>query len=118
MSLHVVHNNSPFAVDIDSSGGLDVGSGRGAQVGFLNDFLQTVDRVIGVGQDILVHLLDGVVVVFDGLLDFVSGVFGVLQTPGFGVVLGAKWGSVVGFLMWVVGSCNNSERVVSVCLIS
>lgn len=118
MSLHVVHNNSPFAVDIDSSGGLDVGSGGGAQVGFLNDFLQTVDRVIGVGQDILVHLLDGVVVVFDGLLDFVSGVLGVLQTPGFGVVLGAKWGSVVGFLMWVVGSCKNSKRVVSVCLIS
>ena len=109
MGLNMINNDSPFSGNVDCSQGLDVSGFRWAQVGFFNDFFQSINRVIGVGQDILVHLLDGVVVVFDGLLDLVSGVLGVLQTPGFGVVLGAKWGSVVGFLMWVVGSCNNSK---------
>ena len=74
---------------------MDISGFRGAQIGFLDNFLQSVDRVISIGQDIFVHLLHGIVVVFDGLLDFVGGVFGVLQTPGFGVALGAD-GLVVG----------------------
>ena len=88
VGLDVVDDDSPFSVDVDGSQRLDVGSLRGAQVGFLDNFLQSVDRVISIGQDIFVHLLNGVVVVFDGLLDLVGGVLGVLQTEGFGVVLG------------------------------
>jgi len=75
MSLDVVNNNSPFSVGIDGSQWLDVSGFRWAQVGFFNNFLQSIDRVIGVSQNIFVHLLNRVVVVFDGLLDFVGGVF-------------------------------------------
>ena len=88
VGLDVVNDDSPFSVDVDGSQRLDVGSLGGAQVGFLDNFLQSVDRVISIGQDIFVHLLHGIVVVFDGLLDLVGGVFRILQTPGFGVVLG------------------------------
>lgn len=109
VSLDVIDNNSPFAVDVDGSQRLDIASFAGAQVGFLDNFLQSVDRVIGIGQHILVHLLHAVVVVFDGLLDFVSGVFGILQTPSFGVSSGAL-GLMIRFRVmrsmmrhWVVG---------------
>ena len=91
MSLNVVNNNSPFSVGIDGSQWLDVGGFRWAQVCFLNNFLQSIDRVIGVGQNVFVHLLNGVVVVFDSLLDFVGGVFKIFKTPGFGVVYGTLW---------------------------
>ena len=91
MSLDVVNNNSPFSVGIDSSQWLDIGSFRWAQVGFLNNFLQSIDRVISVGQNVFVHLLNRVVVVFDGLLDFIGGVFGIFEAPGFWVVYGTLW---------------------------
>lgn len=91
MSFNVVNNNSPFSVGIDGSQWLDVGGFRWAQVGFLNNFLQSIDRVIGVGQNVFVHLLNGVIVVFDGLLDFVGGVFGIFKTPSFWVVYGTLW---------------------------
>lgn len=98
MSLDVVNNDSPFSVSVDGSQWLDVGGFGWAQVGFLNNFLQSIDRVIGVGQNVFVHLLNGIVVVFNSLLDFVGGVFRIFKTPGFWVVYGTLWwrGIVVG----------------------
>ena len=106
VSLDVVNDDPPLAVDVDSTEWLDVGSLGWAQVGLLDDLLQAGNRVVGVGQDILVHLLDGVVVVFDSLLDFVGWVFGVFQAEWFWVTLGALWWAIVGFVVWgrVMGS--------------
>jgi hypothetical protein len=86
VGLNMVDHNSPFTGDIDGSQRLDVSSLRGAQICFLNDFFQPIDRVVSVGQNILVHLLHRIVVIFDSLLDFIGGVFGVFEAPGFWVV--------------------------------
>ena len=102
MGFYVVNYNAPLAMDINGSQRLDVGSFRGTQVGFLDDFLQTVDGVIGVGQHVFVHLLDGIVVIFDGFLNFVSGIFGIFQAPRFGVVYGTGWGT--SWVFWVIRS--------------
>lgn len=101
MSFYVVNYNAPLAMDINGSQRLNVGSFRGTQVGFLDDFLQTVDGVIGVGQHVFIHLLDGIVVVFDGFLNFVSGIFGIFQAPRFGVAFGTYWG-MFGVFYWMV----------------
>jgi len=112
--LHLVDDNPPLTVDVDGPLGLDVSRLRGAQVSLLDDLLQPSNRVVGVGQHILVHLLDGVVVVLDSLLDLVGGVLFVLQAPGLGVTLGALgWGVVVGFgVMWGRGRCVRGRCVV------
>jgi len=103
VGLDVVDDDPPLAVDVDGAQGLDIGSLRGAQVSLLHNVLQASHGVVGVGQDVLVHLLDSVVVVLDGLLDLVGGVLLVLKAPGLGVVLGALGWTVMGFLVWVVG---------------
>jgi hypothetical protein len=108
VSLDVVDDDSPLAMNIDGPQGLDVSGLGGAQVGLLHDLLQPVNGVVGVGQHILVHLLHGVVVVLDGLLDLVGGVLGVLKTEGLGVVLGTDWGSIVGLLMMRGGVVGRS----------
>lgn len=92
VGLDVVDDDLPVAVDVDGSQGLDVGSLGGAEVGLLDDLVQPVDAVVGVGEHVLVHLLDGVVVVLEGLLDLVGGVLLVLQAPGSRVTSGtAGW---------------------------
>jgi len=103
VGLDVVDDNPPLAVDVDGAQGLDVGSLGGAQVSLLHDVLQASHGVVGVGQNVLVHLLDSVVVVLDGLLDLVGGVLLVLKAPGLGVVLGALGWTVMGLLVGVVG---------------
>lgn len=94
MSFDVVHDDLPLAVHIDPSDGLYVGGVGGADVGLLeyalpvyialilsfwlfrethlDDFIESVDAVVGVGQHILVHLLHGVVVVLQGVLDLIN----------------------------------------------
>lgn len=102
MSLDGVDHDAPLAVNVDGPQGLDISGFRGAQIGFFHNLLQTVHRVVGVGQHIFVHLLHRVVVVFNGFLDLVGGIFGILQTPGFGVVHRA---SGIGIFSWrMVGS--------------
>jgi len=109
VSLDVVDHDSPVTVDVDGAEGLDVGGVGGAEISLLDDLVQTVDAVVGVGEDILVHLLDGVVVVFEGFLDLVGRVFLVFKTPGAGVADGTGrwarwavgWGRVsVGGFVW------------------
>jgi len=103
VSLDLVHNDPPFAVDVDGSLGLDVGGLRGAQVGLIIQLLQPVNRVDSVCHNILVQLLDRVVVVLDGLLDLVLGVLLIFDTPVLPVLaLGAEWGQVqvLGVRVW------------------
>lgn len=97
--LDVVDHNAPFAMNIDGSQGLNIAGFRGTQVGFLDDFFQAIHGIVGIGQHILVHLLHGIVVIFNGLLDFVGGIFGVFKTPGFGIT-----SSTLGFMVrfWVM----------------
>ena len=95
VGLDLVDHDPPLAVDVDGPLGLDVGGLGGAEVGLLHDLLQAGHAVVSVGQDVLVHLLDRVVVVLDGLLDLVGGVFLVLKAPGLRVVNGALWWLVV-----------------------
>lgn len=78
VSLDMVDDDLPIAVDVDGPQGLDIGGLGGAEVGLLDDLVQPVDAVVSVGQDVLVHLLDGVVVVFESLLDLIGGVLLVL----------------------------------------
>ena len=96
VGLDMVDNDSPVPVDVDCTEGLDVGGVGGAEVGLLDDFIQTVNAVVGVGQDVLVHLLDSVVVVLEGLLDFIGWVFLVFKTPWAGVA-GSAGGWAVGW---------------------
>ena len=98
MSLDVVDNDSPVTVDVDGTEGLDVSGIGGAEVSLLDDLVQTVDAVVGVGEDVLVHLLDSVVVVFEGFLDFVGRVLLIFETPGAGVAGGAG-----GWARWAIG---------------
>ena len=94
MGLDVVDDDLPVSVDVHGSQRLDVGSFGGAEVGLLDDLVQAVNAVVGVGQNVLVHLLHGVVVVFKGLLDLVGGVLLVLETPGSWVSGGTCWWAV------------------------
>jgi len=104
VGLDVVDDDPPLAVDVDGTKGLDVGSLGWAQVSLLDNVLQAGNGVVRVGQDVLVHLLDSVVVVFDGLLDLVGWVLNVLQAPWLRVVLRALWWAILWLLVWVVGS--------------
>ena len=104
VGLDLVDHDPPLAVDVDGPLGLDVGGLGGAEVGLLHDLLQAGHAVVSVGQDVLVHLLDRVVVVLDSLLDLVGGVLLILKAPGLGVTLGALGRGVVGLLGRVVGS--------------
>ena len=109
VGLDAIDDDPPLAVDVDGSQGLDVFGFGGAQVSLLDDVLKTVDGVLGVGQDILVELLHGIVVILDGLLDLVGGVFGVLETISVGLVvdqLGALGRAVI-----VGGVMRGSIRV-------
>ena len=58
MGIDSVDNNSPLAVGVDSSPWLDVGSDGGAEVGLLDDLLQSVYAVVSVGEHILVDGLE------------------------------------------------------------
>jgi len=128
VGLDVVDHDPPLAVDVDGTEGLDIGSLGGAEVSLLDNVLQASHRVVRVGKDVLVHLLDGVVVVLDGLLDLVGGVLFVLKTPWLGVVNGALgwavgrllvrvvWSGVVGVVNhWVVGHWVVGHWVVDGC---
>ena len=58
VGFDIVNNEPPFSVNVNGGNWLNISGFRWAQVGFFNNFLQSVDRVIGIGQNILVHLLD------------------------------------------------------------
>ena len=58
MGFDVVNDEPPFSVNVNGGNWLNISGFRWAQVGFFNNFLQSVNRVIGIGQNILVHLLD------------------------------------------------------------
>jgi len=58
MGLDSVDNDSPFAMYINSTKRLNVSSFRWAKISFFNNILQSGDRVVGVSQNILVHLLN------------------------------------------------------------
>lgn len=94
VGLDVVDNDPPVTVDVDGSEGLDVCGVSGTEVRLLDDLVQAVDTVVGVGKDVLVHLLDGIVVVFEGLLDLIGGVLLILKTPWSGVSMGTSRGAI------------------------
>jgi len=118
VSLHVVDDDPPLSVGVDSAKGLDVGGHGGTQVGLLHDLLQPVHAVVGVGDDVLVDGLDTVVVVRKSVLNLVCGVIGVFKAPSLRVVLGTgRWGIVVlfrGVMHWggVVGGGMVNRGVV------
>ena len=58
MSLDSIDNDSPFAMYINSTKRLNVSSFRWTKISFFNNILQSGDRVVGVSQNILVHLLN------------------------------------------------------------
>ena len=65
----------------------------------LDNLVQSVDAVVGVGKDVLVHLLDSVVVVLESLLDLIGWVLLVFETPGAGVAGSAgRW--AIGCLLY------------------
>jgi len=85
VGLHSVDDNPPFTVGVDGSLGLDVGGDGGTQISLFNDLLQSLHAVLSVDQNVLVDGLDTFVVVLESVLDLVSGIFRVLQTPSLGV---------------------------------
>ena len=89
VGLDFVDDDAPLAVDVDGAQRLDVGSGARAEVSLLFQFGQSVDRVGRVDGHVLVQGQDGLVVLVESVDDFVGRVLRVLQTPGFGRVLGA-----------------------------
>ena len=94
VGLDSVNDDPPLAVGVDGAQGLDVGGDGGAEVSLLDNLLQPVHAVLGVGEHVLVNGLDTLVVVLEGVLNLVGGVLGVLETPGLGVIDGALGGSV------------------------
>jgi hypothetical protein len=98
VGLDTVDDDSPLAMGVDGSPGLDVGGDRGAEVGLLDNLLQSVHAVVGVGQHVLVDGLDTLVVVLKGGLYLIGGVLRVLNAPGLGVADGA-----LGFMIWLRG---------------
>lgn len=101
VGLDAVDDDAPFSVDVHGSERLDVSGFAGAEISFLDDFLQTIHGILGVGQDVLVQLLDGVIVVFEGGLNVIGGVFLILQTPRLRVIYGAFRSFIVGLFMRV-----------------
>lgn len=81
VGLDVVDDDSPLAVGVDSTKRLDVGGDGGTEVGLLDNLLQPVHAVVGVGDDILVDGLHSVVVVRQGVFDLVGGVVSVFEAP-------------------------------------
>lgn len=105
VSLDTVNNNPPLAVGVDGSSWLDVGGDGGTEVGLLDDVLQSGDAVVSVGEHVLVDGLDTLVVVLEGVLDLVGGIFRILQAPCLWVADGTLWGSiglwgVFWFMVW------------------
>ena len=94
VSLDSVDHDPPLAVCVDGPSGLDVGGDGGTEVGLLDDLLQSVNTVVGVGEDVLVDGLDSLVVVLESVLNLVGWVLWVFQTPGLGVANGTLWWSV------------------------
>lgn len=81
-----IDNDPPFTSCIDGPEGHDIGRLRGAEVGLLHDLLQAVHAVLRVGQHVLVDGLDAVIVVLKSMLNFIRGIFRILQAPWFRVV--------------------------------
>ena len=81
VGLHIVDNDPPLATDVDGPLGLDVAGLRRAQIGFVIQLLQSVNRVLCVGHYFFVQLPDIFLVVLQGLLDLVFGVLFILNTP-------------------------------------
>jgi len=107
--LDLVHDDPPLAGGVDGTKRLDVSGDGGAEVGLLDQLLQAVNRVVGVGQHILVEGLDSVVVILESGLDLVGGVLLVLQAPSLRVVLGTVRRFVV-LRSSVVGRLSMVER--------
>ena len=103
VSLDSVDHDPPLAVCVDGPSGLDVGGDGGTEVGLLDDLLQSVNTVVGVGEDVLVDGLDSLVVVLESVLNLVGWVLWVFQTPGLGVANGTLWWSVwLGGVFWLM----------------
>lgn len=118
VSLHTVDNNPPLAVSVDGSLRLDVGSDGGTEVSLLDDLLQSLDAVLGIGQHVLVDGLDTLVVVLESMLDLIGRIFSILQTPSLGVTNGALgrfvvFGLVVGF--WLMVRSSVMDRLMVRC---
>lgn len=114
VSLHTVDNNPPLAVSVDGSSGLNVGGDGGTEVSLLNNFLQSLDTVLGVGKHVLVDGLDTFVVVLESVLDLISRIFRVLQTPSLRVTHGTLrrlvvFGLVVGLGLMI--RCRMMDRL-------
>ena len=89
--LDVVDDGAPLAFHVDGPKRTDVVGGTRAEVRLVVQLVQSVDRILSVGQFVLVESHDGLVVVVQGLLDFVLGIFRIFQTPGLGRVFGTVW---------------------------
>ena len=87
--LDAVDDGAPLAVDIDGPERTDVIGGTWAEIRFVVQLVQSVDRVVSVGHFVLVESQDGLVVLVQGLLHFMLGIFRVFQAPGLGRVFGA-----------------------------
>lgn len=89
VGLDVVDDGTPLAVNVDGTKGTHVIGGTRAQVNLVVQLVQSVDRVFRVRQFVLVESDDGLVVLVQGLLHFVLGIFVVFQAPRLGRVFGA-----------------------------
>ena len=58
MSLDSIYDDSPFTSSVDSTEGLNISGFGWAEIGFFYNILQAGYRVIGISQNILVHLLN------------------------------------------------------------
>ena len=97
VGLDSVDDDSQLAVGNDGYPG-HVGSDGGAEVGLLDDLLQSVHAVVSVGQHVLIDGLDSLVVILKSSLNLIGGVLRVLDTPGLGVANGA-----LGLMVWLGG---------------
>ena len=88
--LDFVDDDTPFAFGIDGTQRLDLGNGAGAEISFVNQFSQSVDRVGRFSHDVLVQSHNGLVVFVKFVNDFVSWIFRILQAPVLGRVLGSS----------------------------
>ena len=106
----LVDNDAPFARDIDGAQRLHVGRSAGAEVSLLDQFVQSIDRVLSVEGNVLVDRQDGFVVLIESVLHFVGGVFRICQTPRLRRVLRAS-GDFVVFGGLVAGLVRRLVRV-------
>lgn len=58
MCLDSIYDDSPFTSSVDSTEGLNISGFGWAEIGFFYNILQAGYRVIGISQNILVHLLN------------------------------------------------------------